>query len=86
MMLFMSGAFMMACAACGFFFLKSWRATHARLFLLFAMAFWAMAVERVMLVTLDPTNEVRYYVYGFRLVAFVLIATAIAGKNSRSGR
>lgn len=86
MMLFMSGAIMMACAACAFFFFKSWRATRDRLLLLFAFAFLAMAIERWALVLADPRHETRYYVYLIRFLAFVLIAAAIVDKNFKNSR
>lgn len=78
---FLSGAVMMACAASGLFFFKSWKESHDRLFLLFALAFWVLAIERWVLVFVLPANEFRFYVYTLRLTAFVLIATAIVHKN-----
>lgn len=85
MMDFMSGAIMMASAACGLFFLKSWRNTSDRLFLLFALAFWTLSLERWILAFVQIENEFRYYVYVFRMVAFVLIMVAIVDKNRKSG-
>lgn len=78
---FFSGAIMMASAASGLFFFKSWRATGDSLFLLFAMAFWVLAIERCVLATVSPANEFRFYVYTLRMAAFVLIAIAIVHKN-----
>lgn len=86
MMLFLSGAIMMACAACGLFFIKSWRATRDRFFLLFAAAFWALAIERWALFLVDPRYEMRFYVYMIRFLAFALIAAAIVEKNIKSRR
>ncbi len=85
MMDFLSGAIMTACLACGVFFLKSWRIGGDRLFLWFALAFWVLAVERWMLVSVDSENEMRYSVYTFRLIAFAIIALAIIDKNRGGG-
>jgi hypothetical protein len=86
MYVFMSGAIMMGCAACGLYFFKSWRMTRDRLFLLFALAFWMLAIERWMLVWVDPANETKFFVYTFRLIAFAMIAVAIIDKNRKSKR
>ncbi|MCC6797826.1 MAG: hypothetical protein IT366_22115 [Candidatus Hydrogenedentes bacterium] len=82
---FLSGAIMTACLACGVFFFKSWRIGKDRLFLWFALAFWVLAVERWMLVSVEPENEMRYSVYTFRLIAFAIIALAIIDKNRGGG-
>jgi hypothetical protein len=76
--------------ACGFLvaalhFLRFWRATGDRLFGLFAAAFALMAVNAVLLELTDDAEEARVFVYGVRLVAFLLILLAIGDKN-RTGR
>ena len=81
---FVYGATAMACAAIVLFFLRFWRETRDRLFLLFAAAFMVLAVNRVALATLRPAAENVPYLYALRLVAFALIAFAIVDKN-RSG-
>lgn len=86
MLSFLSGAIMMACAACGLFFFKTWKTNGDRLFLLFALAFWTLSVERWILAAVEPANEFRPLVYIFRLIAFVLIVGAIVEKNRSSGR
>ena len=86
MILFLNGAIMMACGACGVFFFKFWQNGRDRFFLIFAFAFWALAVERLMLVILDPNQELRYYVYLIRLLAFFLISAAVVDKNVKGGR
>jgi hypothetical protein len=78
---FLSGAIMMACAVAGLFFLRFWRKTADRLFAIFAVAFWMLAVERLVLAMIRETNEVRGYVYIIRFFAFLLILWAIADKN-----
>ncbi|MDZ4860634.1 MAG: DUF5985 family protein [Candidatus Hydrogenedentes bacterium] len=86
MMQFLSGAIMMASAACGLYFLKSWTMSRDRLFFLFALSFWFLAVERWMLAVVSPENEFRYYVYTFRLIAFAIIVVAILDKNRSTGK
>jgi hypothetical protein len=84
---FLSGAVMLACAAIGLFFLRSWRRTSDRLFGFFALAFLLLAAERWVLVSLSPAYEFGYSVFLIRLAAFVVILIAIVDKNrSGSGR
>lgn len=77
---FLSGAIAMGCALAGLFFLRFWRRTHDRLFAMFAVSFWALSLERLVLEVVS-TSEFRPYVYGIRLLAFGLIILAIADKN-----
>jgi len=78
---FLSGWIMMGCAACGLFFLRTWRETRDQLFAKFAAAFWLLAVERLVLAVLSPAHEMRPYVFIFRLLAFATILLAIFRKN-----
>ena len=78
-----SGAIMMASAAAGLFFLRFWRKTRDRLFLVFALAFWILALNRVPLLFVTE-DETRTYFYVVRLVAFLLILGAIVDKNRKS--
>jgi hypothetical protein len=81
-------------AACGVFFLKFWRASRDRFFLLFCLACFLLAAERVALLFVDggyasiPTavNEARSFVYIFRLCAFALILLAVIEKNRNNSR
>jgi hypothetical protein len=66
------------------FFLRFWRQTRDRFFLLFSAAFFAMTFNWVSLALVDPENEIRPLFYTARAVAFVLILAAIVDKN-RSG-
>jgi Ca2+/Na+ antiporter len=85
--LFISGAIMMACWVVGLFFLRFWRKTADRLFAIFAVAFWMLAIERIVLVMLDKENEIYSFVFIIRFFAFVLILLAILDKNrSRENR
>ncbi|MBX3208549.1 MAG: hypothetical protein KF764_26185 [Labilithrix sp.] len=66
------------------FFLRFWRDTRDRLFLSFAIAFVALASNRVLLALLEPTRESQPYLYLLRLGAFVLIAWGVVDKNRRA--
>ena len=78
--LFMNGAIAMGCVVAGLFFLRVWRKSRDRLFILFAIAFWVLAVNRVAL-TFVEADETRTYLYMVRLVAFLIILIAIVDKN-----
>jgi uncharacterized protein DUF5985 len=65
----------------GLFFLRFWRDTRDRLFLLFSAAFWLLSLSRLVLALFDPTDEARPYVYAIRLVAFLTIIVAAIEKN-----
>lgn len=78
---FVLGATALACAAIALFFLRFWRETADRLFLLFSLGFAVFAANRVVLGFLDERDEARTYVYLSRGLAFGLILYAIIDKN-----
>ncbi|WP_373998275.1 DUF5985 family protein [Bdellovibrio bacteriovorus] len=78
---FLYGAVMMASIAAGIFFLKFWRKTADRFFLLFSLAFFLLAIERFIFVFIQSENEVHTYVFVFRLLAFMMITGAVVEKN-----
>lgn len=80
----LSGAIMMACLTAGFFFFRFWKKTSDVLFLMFAAAFWILALERLILGFLGNQNEPNPEIYTIRLSAFVLILLAIVQKNHES--
>jgi hypothetical protein len=80
------GAVVMACLAAGLFFLRFWRKTRDRLFLIFAVAFWLLAVQRLALVFSRNMVEDDTGLYLVRLFAFLLILGAIVDKNRSSPR
>jgi uncharacterized membrane protein HdeD (DUF308 family) len=85
MTMLISGAIIAAYAIAGLFFLRFWTETADRLFGIFAIAFWMLGVQRLLLaLQLDPTDG-HVWVYLLRLLAFVLILGAIVDKN-RAGR
>jgi hypothetical protein len=83
MNVFLSGAIMTACLAVSLFFLRFWRSSRDRLFLLLSLAFALLGLERMILVAFDPTHEMRPYVYMVRMVAFVVLLVGIIDKNRR---
>jgi hypothetical protein len=83
---FISGASCVAAAVIALFFLRFWRDTRDRLFLLFGLAFAVFAVNRLLLTLIDDDSEGRTLVYGVRALAFVMIAAAIIDKNRGAAR
>ena len=77
---FLLGVLAMASAAVGAFFLRFWRRTHDRLFLIFALAFWLLGLNWLLLAFVQA-DETRTWLYLLRLVAFCLIIYGIVDKN-----
>ena len=67
----------------GLFFLKFWAASRDRLFALFAVAFWILGVQRLLLSLTRALVEDQAMFYTLRLLAFVIIIVAIVDKNRR---
>lgn len=87
MYFFLGGAIMMACGIVSFFFLRFWRKTSDRLFLIFSLAFAILGIERLVLAAFyTAPNEAHPLIYCIRLLAFVLIIVAIVDKNRSSSR
>lgn len=76
-----SGALIMGYLTAAAFFLRFWKETSDRLFAFFSAAFLILALQRLILaLTVDlPGNTV--WLYGLRVVAFLVILAAIADKN-----
>ena len=62
-------------------FLRFWRQTADRLFLLLALAFGLMAANSTLLAAINPSHESRHLIYLLRLGAFLVIIAAIIDKN-----
>jgi hypothetical protein len=75
----LAGALAMGFAVAALFFLRFWRQSRDRLFLLFAAAFFLLGVDRV----IASATSVGDAVYLIRLLAFVLIVAAVLDKNRR---
>jgi hypothetical protein len=77
---FLNGIIFLGHGTAGLFFLRFWRKTHDRLFLMFAIAFWLLGVVRLAMMVLAQEGE-DHYLYWFRLAAYLLILFAIVDKN-----
>ncbi len=80
---FMSGAITMGYTAVAFCFLSSWWRGRNALIGLFAVAFFLLAIERVLYFFIPSENEYQPLVYLIRLSAFSLIILGIAVQNRR---
>jgi hypothetical protein len=68
----------------GLFFLRFWRTTGDRFFLLFALSFWIEGVNRFIVNHFLGPNEDAPGYYLIRIVAYGLIIAAIVMKNRKS--
>ena len=85
MMQFVLGALVMAGAVASLFFLRFWRRTRDRLFLMFAASFALLAAGwAAQALTNQPETHPELYL--IRLAAFVLIIVAIVDKNRAGTR
>lgn len=76
-----SGGILVGFLAVALFFLRFWKKSADRFFLLFAVAFGVLAMERLLLVTVNPAHESVPFIYLARLLAYSLIIFAIVDKN-----
>lgn len=65
----------------GLMFWLHWRRSHDLFFLHFAAAFWLIAASSVLLLALPGGTESKPSAYILRLLAFVLIMSAVINKN-----
>jgi predicted permease len=77
----MLGAIAAASATIALFFLRFWRQTRDKFFLLFAAAFVLEALNRVALALLPYADEDEPLFYLVRLLSYGLILVAIWRKN-----
>lgn len=88
---FLNGISLATFTAAGIFFLKFWKASRDRFFLLFCIACWSLALERFALFIFHDAQhslrsaltEATSWVYLLRLLAFALILAAIIDRNRR---
>jgi uncharacterized membrane protein YfcA len=85
MRLFLLGAITMAFAIAGVFFLRFWRDTRDRLFLLFALAFFILAGNRAGIAYVGDYGR-GDHLYWVRFLAFLVILIAIWDKNRNPKR
>lgn len=76
-----SGAILMGYAVAGVFFWRFWRLTRDRLFMIFALSFWVLGIDRLLVVVMG--YETHSYLYVIRLLAYLLILWGIVEKNGR---
>jgi hypothetical protein len=67
----------------GLFFLRFWRMTNDRLFLYFSLAFFHMALSRVLMAISAVSSDEHPVIYVIRLVAYGLIIFGIVDKNRK---
>lgn len=77
---FMAGMVMMGFMVAGLFFFRFWSRTGDRLFAIFGVAFFLMAVNEVFVDVTSPTNEV-VFAYVLRIIAYLMLIVGIAAKN-----
>ena len=77
---FIGGLVAMGFSVCGFYFLKFWRRTRDGVFLSFGLAFLLLAFSAGIGAFLAKADD-HAWSYLPRLLAFLLIITAIASKN-----
>lgn len=65
----------------GLFFLRFWRDSRDPLFACFGVAFWLLAASWAVLAFVQVREETQPYVFGLRLIAFILLISGIVAKN-----
>jgi hypothetical protein len=70
-------------AIAGLFFLRFWVSSRDRLFVMFAAAFWLLAIQRLALAATYEVIEDQALFYLLRLAAYIVILAAIIDKNRR---
>ena len=78
---FVMGLTAMGSWVAGLFFLRFWKESRDRLFLIFAMAFWFLGLSRLAVALTPDASENHIYLYWLRFLAFALILVAIIDKN-----
>lgn len=83
---FLAGAVTIGYIVGALFFVRFWRRTADRLFLAFAIAFALLALNQGFAQALDIHNEPSNgFIYGLRVLGFLLILLAIVDKNLFGG-
>ena len=77
----LSGILVTQYATIALFFLKFWRTSRDRLFLMFSVAFAVLAVQRLAIALTREILEHQAPLYLMRLAAFIVIIVAIVDKN-----
>jgi hypothetical protein len=80
---FLAGAIFFGFLISTLFFFQFWIRTRDRLFLMFSISFLLLGIERIVASFVAVEAEHQFYVYGIRLLAFILLICAILDKNRR---
>jgi hypothetical protein len=83
---FLSGAVTLAYLVGALFFVRFWRKSGDRLFLMFSIAFALLSLNQLLAFALEVISEPYSFVYGIRVLAFALIIVAIVEKNLAARR
>ena len=81
MQYFLMGTIAMGYAAVTLFFLRFCKKSRDRFFALFALAFFFMAANRVVMAVLNEPQEHSLWPYLLRLFGYLIILLAIVDKN-----
>jgi hypothetical protein len=79
---FVAGLLTMGYLVASLYFLRFWKRSGERLFVFFALAFALLATQRLGLILLTSLDST--WLYGLRLLAFVLLLVGILEKNRAS--
>ena len=79
----LSGILFTEYATIALFFLRFWKSSRDRLFLLFSVAFTMLAFQRLAIALTREVMEHQAALYLFRAAAFLVIIWAIVDKNRR---
>ena len=79
----LSGGIAVAFGMIGVCFVRFWRSSRVRLFLWFAVAFFLLTAERIVLILANPDSEFTTYIYTIRLAGFLVIIGAIIDQNRK---
>lgn len=77
---FLLGGVVTCCLIAGLFFCRFYIQARDRLLLIFAIAFWVLGLNWLML-AFSQRDEIRTVLYVVRLLAFLLILSGILDKN-----
>jgi hypothetical protein len=78
---FLSGAVVLGFVTCALFFMRFWKRSREGLFLAFGLAFFLFGLGQTILTVGSIPTEERGSIYLIRLVAYLLILTAIIRQN-----
>ena len=79
--IFLSGMVTTGFLAAGLFFARFWARSRDGLFLAFAVAFWLLALNQLLVSLINEAEDSQSW-YLLRVGAFLLIAIAIVRKNT----